>query len=239
MSKFPDRLLDGYRSFVYGTFRQRSERFRELAERGQKPETLVIACCDSRAAPEIVFDTGPGEIFVLRNVANLVPPYNAEGRYRSSVAAIEFATVHLGVRNIVVMGHGRCGGVSAALDEQRGATDQGDAIGHWISLIDPAIEAVESGEGHDPIRHIGDGCSACGDDPADRKRTAVECMSVRKSLGNLRTFPYVREREEDGRLALHGAWLDISEGLLWVFDADTGEFVPAIDPAAFPAPGRP
>jgi carbonic anhydrase len=230
MSEFPKRFLDGYRSFIYGTYRHRSERYRDLASSGQKPEALVIACCDSRAAPENVFDTGPGEIFVLRNVANLVPPYNAEGRYRSSVAAIEFAVVSLGVRNIIVMGHGRCGGVAAALDDRRSMLDEGDAIGHWIGLLDPAIEAVAGGDGANPIRHVhidGDAGHHTQDDALDRE-TAVECMSVRKSIDNLRTFPYIRQREDKGDLTLHGAWFDISEGVLWVYDPDAGSFTPAI-----------
>jgi carbonic anhydrase len=229
MTTFPKRLLDGYLGFVHGTYRHRSESYRDLARSGQKPEALIIACCDSRAAPEIIFDSGPGEMFVLRNVANLVPPYNAEGRYRSSVAAIEFAIVSLGVRHVVVMGHGRCGGVAAALDDRRQTLDEGDAIGHWISLLDPAIGAVAKGEGLNPIRHVHIDHPEDGHDhEISDSQTAVECMSVRKSIANLRTFPYIREREQDGRLTLHGAWFDISEGVLWIYDPDTEEFSPAI-----------
>ncbi|QKV20101.1 carbonic anhydrase [Oricola thermophila] len=231
MTRFPQKLLDGYQGFLHSTYRKRSERYRELAASGQRPEAMVIACCDSRAAPEIVFDSGPGEIFVLRNVANLVPPYNAEGRYRSSVASIEFAVVSLGVRHVVVMGHGRCGGVAAALDDRRQSLDDGDAIGHWISLLDPAIERVAGGEGYDPVRHVHvdhpeDAHVCSGHDP---RQTAVECMSVRNSLANLRTFPYISEREADGRLTLHGAWFDISEGMLWIYDEEAEGFVPAIE----------
>ena len=230
MKHFPQKLLDGYQGFVHSTYRKRSDRYRELASAGQDPEALVIACCDSRAAPEIIFDSGPGEIFVLRNVANLVPPYNAEGRYRSSAASIEFAVVSLGVRHIVVMGHGRCGGVAAALDERRESLDKGDAIGHWISLLDTAIDRVAGGEGQDPIRHVHiDHPEDAHMHPDDPNQTAVECMSVRASLENLRTFPYIREREADGRLSLHGAWFDISEGVLWIYDPDRGTFEPAID----------
>jgi len=231
MTKFPQKLLDGYQGFLHSTYRKRSDNYRELAASGQKPEALVIACCDSRAAPEIIFDSGPGEIFVLRNVANLVPPYNVEGRYRSSVASIEFSVVSLGVRHIVVMGHGRCGGVAAALDERREMLDQGDAIGHWISLLDNAIESVAGGEGHDPIRHMhaDHAEEAHVHSDHDPRQTAVECMSVRKSIENLRSFPYIREREADGRLTLHGAWFDISEGVLWVYDPDADTFEPALE----------
>jgi carbonic anhydrase len=238
MNKFPDRLLDGYRSFIYGTYRHRGERYRDLAASGQKPEALVIACCDSRAAPETVFDTGPGEIFVLRNVANLVPPYNAEGRYRSSVAAIEFAVVNLGVSHIIVMGHGRCGGVAAALDDRRQALDEGDAIGQWISLIDPAVEAVDAGEGANPISHIHIDGSSQEHDDADDRETAVECMSVLKSIENLRTFPYIGSRVEEGRLSLHGAWFDISEGMLWIHDEEKQRFAPAIGTGGIAAYGK-
>ncbi|TCD13858.1 carbonic anhydrase [Oricola cellulosilytica] len=229
MSTFPKNLLEGYQNFLDGTYSQRSDRYKELALKGQNPETLVIACCDSRAAPEIVFDSGPGEIFVLRNVANLVPPYNAEGRYRSSVAAIEFAVVSLGVRHIVVMGHGRCGGVAAALDERRKALDEGDAIGHWISLLDPAIEAAAKGGESSSCDHAHDPGAGKEASEADLRRTAVERMSVSKSIGNLRTFPYVRDREESGALTLHGAWFDISEGVLWVYDPDNETFAPALE----------
>lgn len=237
MASFPQKLLDGYQGFLHSTYRKRSDSYRELAAAGQNPEALVIACCDSRAAPEIVFDSGPGEIFVLRNVANLVPPYNAEGRYRSSVASIEFAVVSLGVRHIVVMGHGRCGGVAAALDERRQSLDEGDAIGHWISLLDPAIERVGAGEGREPVRHVhvDDPNGAHVHADFDPRQTAVECMSVRASIDNLRTFPYVREREDDGRLTLHGAWFDISEGLLWIYDPEAGTFRPAVDAPGLPA----
>ena len=117
-------------------------RYRALAREGQAPETMVIACCDSRAAPEAIFDAGPGELFVVRNVANLVPPYAPDGEFHSTSAALEFAVQSLKVRNIVVMGHGRCGGIRAALNPGAGPLSPGDFIGKWMSLVEPAAQAV-------------------------------------------------------------------------------------------------
>ena len=116
MTDFPDTLLQGYSRFMTGRYAEERARYRTLAETGQKPTTLIIACCDSRAAPETIFNAGPGELFVIRNVANLVPPYAPDGEHHSTSAALEFAVQSLRVKHIVVMGHGRCGGISAALD---------------------------------------------------------------------------------------------------------------------------
>lgn len=208
MTRFPQRLLDGYRGFMAGSFKVQSQRYRELAEEGQKPETLVIACCDSRAAPEMIFDAKPGELFVLRNVANLVPPYAPDGEYHSTSAALEFAVQSLKVKNIVVMGHGRCGGIQAALSPDAEPLSPGDFIGKWISLVKPASEAVEA---HGPAG-------------GPERQTALERLSVRFSMANLRSFPCVSILEDKGRLQLHGAWFDIATGELWVLDEGTGEF---------------
>ena len=116
MHRFPDHLLGGYRSFIDGRYVREKERYKELSRTGQSPTTMVIACCDSRAAPELIFDAGPGELFVLRNVANLVPPFQPDSGQHGTSAAIEFAVQSIGIREIVVMGHGRCGGIRAALD---------------------------------------------------------------------------------------------------------------------------
>jgi carbonic anhydrase len=185
-----------------------SSRYRVLARDGQEPETMVIACCDSRAAPEAIFDTGPGELFVVRNVANLVPPYAPDGEYHSTSAALEFAVQSLKVKNILVMGHGRCGGIRAALDTEAAPLSPGDFIGKWMSLVAPAAEIVS----HNKMMTAGE------------RQTALERISIRYSIANLRTFPYVKILEEKGRLTLSGAWFDISAGELWVMDRDTGDF---------------
>ncbi|WP_420961454.1 carbonic anhydrase [Brucella sp. IR073] len=205
----PETLLAGYRNFMSGRFADESLRYRELAERGQTPETMVIACCDSRSAPETIFDTHPGEIFVLRNVANLVPPYEPDGEYHSTSAALEFAVQSLEVKHIVVMGHGRCGGIKAALDSESAPLSPGDFIGKWMSLVAPAAETVAANTLM----------------TSTERQTALERISIRYSIANLRSFPYIASREKEGRLTLHGAWFDISTGELWVMDHQTGDFV--------------
>ncbi|TIV92207.1 MAG: carbonic anhydrase, partial [Mesorhizobium sp.] len=144
MPHLPEHLLAGYRNFMSGRYPTESDRYRSLARDGQAPETMIVACCDSRSAPEAIFDAGPGELFVLRNVANLVPPYEPDGEYHSTSAALEFAVQSLKVKNIVVMGHGRCGGIRAALDTNSAPLSPGDFIGKWMSLIAPAAETVAS-----------------------------------------------------------------------------------------------
>jgi carbonic anhydrase len=208
MSHLPDHLLAGYRNFMHGRYAAERDRYRELAREGQTPETMVIACCDSRAAPETIFDAGPGELFVLRNVANLVPPYAPDGEYHGTSAALEFAVQSLKVRNIVVMGHGRCGGIRAALDTAADPLSPGDFIGKWMGLVAPAAEAVSGG-----------GMMTDGE-----RQTALERISIRFSIANLRTFPCVKILEGKGRLSLYGAWFDISTGELWVMNSQTGDF---------------
>src|SRR5690606_35308813 len=138
MVDLPDSLLAGYRTFMREHFTHETSRYRHLADKGQSPETLVIACCDSRAAPETIFNTAPGEIFVLRNVANLIPPYEPAGEYHAASAALEFAVQGLKVKNIVVMGHGRCGGIQAALDTESAPPSPGDFVGRGMGLTGPA-----------------------------------------------------------------------------------------------------
>ncbi|HEV7245575.1 MAG TPA: carbonic anhydrase [Shinella sp.] len=208
MNRFPDRLLNGYRNFMSGRYAEQSARYRALAETGQKPKTLVIACCDSRAAPETIFDSGPGELFVIRNVANLVPPYEPDGQFHSTSAALEFAVQSLKVSDIVVMGHGRCGGISAALAVDAEPLSPGDFIGKWMGMLRPVAEQIQGAE----ILTQGE------------RQRALERVSIRNSLANLRTFPCVRILEEKGRLQLHGSWFDISTGELWIMDAKTGDF---------------
>ncbi|GLS36121.1 carbonic anhydrase [Mesorhizobium tianshanense] len=208
MSNLPDHLLTGYRNFMSGRYLAESGRYRALAQDGQAPETMIVACCDSRTAPEAIFDAGPGELFVLRNVGNLVPPYAPDGEFHSTSAALEFAVQSLKVKNIVVMGHGRCGGIRAALDTTAAPLSSGDFIGKWMSLIAPAAETVSSSTFM----------------TATERQTALERISIRYSIANLRTFPCVSILEGKGRLSLHGAWFDISSGELWVMNKDTGDF---------------
>ena len=205
---FPSDLLDGYRRFTTGRLDAERERYRKLAREGQKPRTMVIACCDSRAAPETIFDVGPGELFVVRNVANLVPPYEPDGGQHATSAAIEFAVVALKVERIVVLGHGRCGGIAASLNAEMEPLSEGDFIGKWIGLLKPDAARVR---GTDFLT------------PAERQ-TAMERLAVRGSIERLRGFPLVADAERDGRLSLAGAWFDIESGELWVMDPESGDF---------------
>lgn len=205
---FPDYLLDGYREFMNGRYAAESDRYRQLAERGQNPQTLVIACCDSRTAPELVFNSHPGEIFVIRNIANLIPPWQPDAHFHGTSAALEFAVQALKVPNIVVLGHGRCGGINAALSPDAEPLSPGDFIGKWMTMLKPAAEGI----------------AEAGGMTAGERQTALERISIRNSIANLRTFPWVKAREQEGSLKLHGAWFDISGGELWLMDPETGDF---------------
>ena len=200
-------LIEGYRRFRQGNYLAQKQRWQALAE-GQEPPVMVIGCCDSRVDPATIFDTEPGQMFALRNVANLVPPYEVGGGLHGASAAIEFAVVHLKIRHIIVLGHGACGGVAAAL---RGG-DQG-APGHsfidgWISILSEARERVLASKPEDP-------------------QHALELEGVKTSLANLRSFPFVKTREEEGSLKLHGAFFAIRDGILHVLDEESGAFAPA------------
>lgn len=198
----PKRLLDGYANFRAGRYSLEAERYRVLGEGAQRPRIMMIACCDSRAAPETIFDAGPGEIFVVRNVANLVPPYAPDGRHHSTSAALEFAVLSLGVQDIVVMGHGKCGGIRAMVESGDPLTT-GDFIGKWMSAVRDVAETVR--REHEHIH-------------GPELQMAVERASVEHSLANLRTFPWLRTRISKRELSLSGAWFDISLGELHAYD---------------------
>ena len=204
-SGFPIRLAEGYEAFRAGRLPQERARFTEMAEHGQKPEIMVIACCDSRVSPEVIFDARPGELFVVRNVGNLVPPFAPDGELHGTSAALEFAVQALKVKHIVVMGHGKCGGVHAYVRRMRNphaddALSPGDFIGRWMTLIAPAAEALPS-QGDE-------------NDEAYAERLAV--ASIRNSIENLLTFPCVNILHGKDKLAIHGAMFDVMTGQLRV-----------------------
>ena len=205
---FPEQLTRGYRAFLGERFSRERKRYETLAERGQRPEVMIVGCCDSRVSPEVIFDASPGELFVIRNVANLVPPYAPDGHYHGTSAALEFAVQALRVKHIVVLGHAHCGGIRAFADEAA-PLSAGDFIGKWMTLIAPAAERVGPRGGDMP------------DYLARLERAAIE-----QSLTNLMSFPDVRQRVESGGLALHGAYFGVADGVLLVRDPRDGTFAP-------------
>jgi len=204
-----DHLVEGYRRFRETGWTPKVERWEQLHE-GQEPPVMVIACSDSRVDPAQIFDTDPGEMFVVRNVAALVPPFENAPGYHGVSAALEFAVQVLKVRKIVVLGHGKCGGCRAALTQELHGAQPGEGgfVHDWIGLLDDARETVVH-------QHGLSGASA---------ERAMELAGVKVSLANLRTFPCVRRKEAAGELRLRGAFFAISDGLLHVLDEDTGEF---------------
>lgn len=207
IAKFPDQLLSGYRAFRDNHYLREESRYRQLGEKGQTPSTMLIGCCDSRVAPETIFDMGPGEMFVARNVANLVPPYSPDAKLHGTSAALEFAVLALKVSEIVVMGHGRCGGIAAALGMDH-PLSPGDFIGQWMELARGTAMEVKA----DPAVS-----------PEERQRV-LEHEMIKTSIANLMTFPFIRRNVEKGLLRLHGAWFDVSEGELHVLNRETGIF---------------
>jgi carbonic anhydrase len=202
----PAGLADGYRRFRAERYAAEAERYRALAK-GQRPKTMIIACADSRADPATIFSAAPGELFVVRNVAALVPPFEEGGGYHGTSAAIEFGVSELAVPEIVVMGHGLCGGVAAALSER----PAGRFIGPWVELLaGQRKQLLQSTQNLD----------------ARAQQKLFEQMAVRYSLENLRRFPFVEAAIAADRLRLHGAWFAIAEGELEWLDAAKGEFQP-------------
>ena len=207
MISFPQRLIDGYRTFTSERLPTEQSRYRELSERGQSPEVMVIGCCDSRVSPEVIFDVGPGELFVVRNIANLVPVYQPDGGAHGVSAALEFAVQVLKVKHIVVLGHAQCGGIRAFVDKIEPLTP-GDFIGRWMAMFIKPGEKVEQRE-HETMQDF---------------VTRIEKAAVFRSLENLMTFPFVRRQVERNELHLHGSYFGVAEGSLFVLDQAAKEF---------------
>ena len=204
-----DHLIAGYRRFRENAWNPNRERWATLRD-GQQPDVMVIACSDSRVDPAQIFDVDPGEIFVVRNVAAMVPPFETTPGHHGVSAALEFAVQVLKVREIVVMGHGMCGGCKAALTQELRGTEPGEGgfIADWIALLDEAREPI---------------ARSLGIEGREAER-AMEQAGVKVSLTNLRTFPCIRRKEASGELSLRGAFFAISDGILHVLDEDDGHF---------------
>ena len=215
MSSFPPHLLEGYRTFTAQRLPTEQSRYRELSERGQAPEVMVIGCCDSRVSPEVIFDVGPGELFVVRNIANLVPVYQPDSGAHGVSAALEYAVSVLKVKHIVVLGHAQCGGIRAFVDKIEPITP-GDFIGKWMAQFIKPGEIVEQ-RAHETMQDF---------------VTRIQKAAVFRSLENLQTFPFVRARVESGELQLHGAYFGVAEGSLFLLDKTTKEFLSAREAVA-------
>ena len=209
MTHFPEQLTERYRRFKFRHFIPNIEQYEELAAYGQSPGMMIISCCDSRVDPETIFSAMPGELFVMRNVANLVPPYETGGTYHGVSAAIEFAVLNLRVKHLVVMGHSGCGGVKAALDREAAREPNVQFISKWMSMLESArLKVLASHQG------------ASLKDMA----AALEREGIKTSLKNLRTFPFLNALEANGRIGLYGAYFDIATGALSALNETTGEF---------------
>jgi len=206
-----NQLIAGYTRFRQTGYSRERERWSELAE-GQSPRVMVIACSDSRVEPAIIFDAKPGEMFVVRNVAALAPPFETAPGHHGVSAALEFAVTQLEVEEIVVMGHGKCGGCAAALTGQFDGAEHGAGhfIANWVEMLTEARDVVRA-------RH----------DKLDREAfLEMELECVRVTLANLRTFPWIVEREKAGKLTLHGTHFAIAEGKLYLLDEAEAVFRP-------------
>ena len=211
MSSFPEPLADRFRRFKHRHFEPNANHYEELATFGQNPDTMIISCCDSRVDPETIFSAMPGELFVVRNVANLVPPFETGGKYHGVSTAIEFAVLNLRVKHVIVMGHSNCGGVNAALNRDAAIQTEAQFISRWMSMLDEARLTV----------------LASTQLKSEKERQhALELECVKTSIVNLRTFPFITSHEERGRLNLHGAYFDIKSGVLSVLNHSRGLFYP-------------
>lgn len=204
---FPKHLLEGYKAFATQRLPTEQNRFRELSVKGQSPEVMVIGCCDSRVSPEVIFDAGPGELFVVRNIANLVPTYQPDQNAHGVSAALEYAVTVLKVKHIVVLGHAQCGGIRAFVDKIEPLTP-GDFIGKWMQMFIKPGEVVEQRDHESMAQFV----------------ERIEKAAVFRSLENLMTFPFVRKAVDGGQMQTHGAYFGVAEGSLFVLDKTTKEF---------------
>lgn len=205
-----EQMIAGYRAFRERAYAPGESRLAELARRGQSPKVMIVGCADSRVDPATIFGAEPGDLFVVRNVANLIPPCEPDSAYHGTSAALEFAVEGLGVENIVILGHTLCGGIDALL---RGAVPTGTAgfIARWMAMAEPARADVLARQAASP---------------AEVQARALEQRSIVHSLDNLRGFPFVRARLDADRLKVHGWLLDIADGSLLAYDESAGRFVP-------------
>jgi carbonic anhydrase len=206
----PKTLIDGHFRFRRDDHAANRGRYEQLAELGQAPTAMVIACCDARVDVSAIFDAEPGALFIMRNVANLVPPYEPEGKYHGTSAAVEYAVTALKIPHLIVLGHSHCGGVSTYRRGVRDNVPEHGFIGRWLTLLDN-LPLVESD------------IFAYGDE------LAFEFAAVRSSIANLNTFPFIQKRVASGLLSLHGLHFDLATGQLLSLEQETGRFATLAD----------
>ena len=220
-----NKLLDGIKNFQQRVYDQHLFNMKDLVEVGQQPKVLLISCSDSRVDPAILTNAAPGDLFVLRNVANLAPSYELESKYDGARSAIEYAVRDLEVEHIVILGHAHCGGIKALLKSLSGQSIPREFIGDWVSIAKEGCERYvieQLGDLNNPLKE------------ADLENLhehihLLERASIRGSLDNLLTYPWIKDRVESGTLQLHGWWFDLETGDLWATDADNSVFLPVID----------
>lgn len=208
----PQYLIERYREWSETTYQDKKGLLRKLADEGQHPPAMVIACSDSRVHVTSIFGADQGDFFLHRNIANLVPPYEPDGGAHGTSAAIEFAVTALMVKRVIVMGHSKCGGVKGCLDMCAGHApeleQQTSFVGRWMDALRPGYERVKEME------------------YGEEQFQALEKVGVQVSLENLMSFPFVAERVKSGDLTLHGLWYDIRDGIVECYDAESGDFIP-------------
>ena len=204
-------LVSGYKTFLDDEYKIHEKRYKMLAEKGQFPRVMLIGCCDSRVNPELIFHAAPGDLFVVRNVANLVPAYEPDSAYHGVGAALEFALTVLGIRHIVVMGHSHCGGVRACCEAVQNNKASGKFIPRWTCALDNCARGVI-----DENPNL----------PPEELHHKVELSAIKNSLKNLETFPFLLEYLKDERIQIHGAYFDIKNAQLYALDRTTKEFMP-------------
>ena len=211
MVNFPEHLTDRFHRFKFRHFDHHRDTYADLATFGQSPDVMIVSCCDSRCDPETIFSAKPGELFVVRNVANLIPPFETGGRFHGVSAALEFAALNLRVKHIVVMGHSGCGGIKAALEHSAAIQTEAMFISRWMSMLDECrLHVLASHQGADRAQAV----------------QAFEKEAVKVSIANLRSFPFIQDLENRSKVALHGAYFDIATGSLLVLNQSNGEFHP-------------
>lgn len=204
-----ENLVAGYKRFRSGYYEENRQRFNQLADLGQSPKVAIIACCDSRVDPSVITDSTPGDLFVVRNVANLVPPCEGKGSWHGTSAALEFAVCDLQVEHIIVLGHARCGGIRSLI-EQPENKEGGNFISSWMSIVDEARQQVLS---NTELKNIDEQAHAC------------ELGAIKVSLQNLLTFPWIKDRVEKNTLLLHGWYYDMVSGDIMQFDESSDSYI--------------